>query len=613
MPDRQLWLGQLINVTRAAGGAIWQQRASHSPVVLVQIGLGEESLEQAQRQWPGHAEKLQEVFESGRAKAMNAQFEQGPGLPATTLRLMLLPLPEVQGVLELFFTQGEITLPEVEQALATFRLTANRTPAPASEANAGLAEAYAEWLSRVHAHLGFAETCFALANESRVWAGCDRVSLATCDSIGARLQAISGLENFDRRSEAVRALEHCLAELISQSVTSDETWPECFDSAGDAVPALATYAQQAGAARVLVVPLVGKEPSARNVPLGLLVFENFRGTSPSRSAREIQFLAPQASRALEHAFEYQRARAGLWHRTAAALTGGRFNKSAAVLCLLGLAAAGLTLIPAPVIISGTGHLEPALQHDLFANANGIVEELFVRHAQPVAAGAPVLRLHSPELDLEISKLTGELVTVTQQIADLETLRGERRPNDQIQSANELAARGEEYKTVKHGLEQQLAILKRQQQELTLTSPIQGHVLTWELEQLLLDRPVNRADRLVTVADLTGPWEARLQVDYRDIGPVLAAIADKTASVSFVAADDPAVRHPATIQDVAPRLQTEPGSGPVLLLTAGFERDSSSPELRPGSVVQYRIRCGRGPIGYVWFRRLLDRVQGWWNL
>ena len=197
---------------------------------------------------------------------------------------------------------------------------------------------------------------------------------------------------------------------------------------------------------------------------------------------------------------------------------------------------------------------------------------------------------------------------------MEKLRTDPRRAAELQkTANELAARGEELKTVEKSLQQQLDQLAQQSADLVLLSPISGEVITWNLKSLLAeDRPVSRADRLLSIANLSGAWKAKLHVDHRDIGPVLDAYDQKIISITFVTADTPESPKAATITEIAPTVTTDAISGTTLVLEAKVDR-KTIPEIRPGTTLLFRIDCGEAPTGYVWFRRLIERIHSWWTL
>jgi hypothetical protein len=234
------------------------------------------------------------------------------------------------------------------------------------------------------------------------------------------------------------------------------------------------------------------------------------------------------------------------------------------------------------------------------------------HGDLVAADDVLIRLRSPRLKLERTELEGRRRTTEQQIADLAALRGGREPRGDVRPLNqaELAARHEELNSILESLDKQLAALAKQEQELTLHSPIPGRVLTWNVEQLLAGRPVQAGQRLMTVADINGPWIAEVRVPDRDIAHVEAARqVGQPVRVSLLAATDLSTRRSGTVKEIAQSVTQDPLEGPVVVVTVAVESQPGV-EPRPGATVYPRIHCGRRSLGYVWFRRLYERVASW---
>ena len=75
----------------------------------------------------------------------------------------------------------------------------------------------------------------------------------------------------------------------------------------------------------------------------------------------------------------------------------------------------------------------------------------------------------------------------------------------------------------------------------MTSPIDGQILTWDVEpQLLESRPVQRGQVLLAVGDLAGPWQLELRLPDDHAGYVLEAeqTIDPKLDVDFLLATDP---------------------------------------------------------------------------
>ena len=139
----------------------------------------------------------------------------------------------------------------------------------------------------------------------------------------------------------------------------------------------------------------------------------------------------------------------------------------------------------------------------------------------------------------------------------------------------------------------------------MRSPLDGQALTWNLQELLDARPVQRGQALLTVADLDGPWELELHVPDHRAGHVLAAREALRADldVSFALAAEPGTVYQGHIEDVALSTELDEADGATVLVTVAFDRDEVQ-GLRPGATVMARIHCGRRSLGYVWLHDLV---------
>jgi hypothetical protein len=152
-------------------------------------------------------------------------------------------------------------------------------------------------------------------------------------------------------------------------------------------------------------------------------------------------------------------------------------------------------------------------------------------------------------------------------------------------------------------------LAGQRQALEVRSPTDGQVLTWDIERLLAARPVQRGDRLLTVADLAGPWELELRIDDDQAGHVLAAgsLQPEPLRVSFHVATEPGVRYAGRLRAIGTATEVDDAGRPTVWATVALDDAPAQPQ--PGATVVAKIHCGRRAIGYVWLRPLFETVQG----
>jgi hypothetical protein len=138
------------------------------------------------------------------------------------------------------------------------------------------------------------------------------------------------------------------------------------------------------------------------------------------------------------------------------------------------------------------------------------------------------------------------------------------------------------------------------------------VLTWSTEELLVRRPVRRGQKLMTVANVDGPWILELQVPDSEIAHVQAGrtAASSGQRVTFMLRTQPGEEYQGTVRQLATTVSEDPDpseGAPSVLVTVDIDRQAV-PNLRPGASVSARIDCGRRSIGYVWLRQLWEAIQ-----
>jgi multidrug efflux pump subunit AcrA (membrane-fusion protein) len=176
--------------------------------------------------------------------------------------------------------------------------------------------------------------------------------------------------------------------------------------------------------------------------------------------------------------------------------------------------------------------------------------------------------------------------------------------------NQLASEQEELRQLLASQQQQLATLRRQREKLVVRSPMDGQVLTWDLEKSLSDRPVQRGQLLLSVANLNGPWVAELDVPDGEIGHILKARSSPDDTpVTFQLATNRGSDFQGVIRRIASRTETGADDRPVVRVTVDVDEKSIG-ELRPGATIFAKINCGKRKAAYVWFHKVVEAVQSW---
>ena len=627
----RMLLDRIVPAVGVCGGSLWTARRPHELRLECQLNL-EKNAGADLPVW--RAPLVEEVLASGEPRVVPPGIvtlsgqSGGESSDCTHILQPFLPGLRTPGVIELV-RRGNVPAAEVHGYLRILAALAELIGD--YDHNGELSELRANervWQQgelfalRVHASLDLKRTAYLIANEGRRLLECDRVSVVMRRGTTFRALVISGVDVLERRGQLVRRLERLAARAAA---TGDPVWycDGLADFPAEIEQPLHEYLDESHCRVLAIVPLFERHDDgdrAKAEPLGVLFIERFQTSiADARLRSRTSAMAGHAAIALANARAHSQLPLSSVGR---ALAKVRWLAEARQLSrtLLALAAASsivaaLALVPADFDIEARGELQPQLRRDVFASDDGVVSELLVDHGHVIRKGEPLVVLRKPQVDLEYSRVVGEMQTAEKRLAAVQAERLTNVPAapDTRRNSHQLTADEEELKKLLEGLRDERALLELQRSELTVRSPLDGQALTWNLKELLEARPVQRGQTLLSVADLDGPWELELHLpDYR-AGHVLAARSEAGGEldVTFVLASEPGTEHRGKITNVGLTTELDDKSAPTVLVTVHFDRDTVA-GLRPGATAIAQIHCGRRSIGYVWLHDLFEAVQShWW--
>jgi multidrug efflux pump subunit AcrA (membrane-fusion protein) len=483
----------------------------------------------------------------------------------------------------------------------------------------------------VHRHIDLEPTAFAVANEGRRVIACDRLSVLVKSGSGCRLLAASGTSRVECRSVAARRLEE-LARLVRPLGE-----PAYYtDGQSDALPIVADtlqqHAEESHARQIAVLPIarpdigavgVARPRSQRAMPLFVLIAEQFDARHGDLDRDRVVEVGQVCATALDNAWQIDQLPLRSLLRplsVAKQSIAAHFTRWMLVATCAAAALAALVVIPADFLITAPGTLQPVVRHDVFAPRSGLVDEVLVTHGADVTAGQPLVKLRDPQLELDLKKVSGEIETVTRQLDAARATKSSRDVRDgPAADIYRLSSSEREFEQQLTNLQQEQTLLLHERDNLIVKSPIAGRVLTWDVGNRLVARPVERGEVLVTVADLSADWQLDLDVADDRIGHIAAARAaiqrDLPARFRLHSDDTP---HTGRIKEVSTTADLNPNNKsrttPTIRATVAFDKsqlsDAEQRELRPGITAQAEIECGRRSLGYVWLHDIWDTIIGW---
>ena len=489
-----------------------------------------------------------------------------------------------------------------------------------------------DYLLSLQRSLDLNEVANVVVNDGRILLGVDRVSLAMRSGRKTRIRAVSGQESVHPRGNLIRTLNN----LTDKVIKSGE--PFRYDGSIGNIPQqleepLADFIQESGTRFLLIAPLLEperlvkpEEPMGggpvKKVPrekIGALIIEQMSSSQPSTQLKStldavIDHVAAAAHNAQAHSSIFL---LPLWRSTGRFfewLKGRRLAMACAILALLGAAIAALVVVPWDYRVDGTGRLMPVTQREVFAPWDGQVYELYVEGGEHVVKDQPLMKLNNDELKAELAKVESELQEKQKLLHSLKAQAddAEKKGN----TDDRLKAKGKALETQVEidGAKMQREILQERLKKLTVLAPIDGIVTTFQVQQLLENRPVKRGDLLLQVMDEKGDWQLELEIAEHRVGRILKAQQElgESLPIEYRLLTSPESSFQATLKSLATRTVTAEEEGSVLEARASLD-ENKLPSRAIGADVRARIGCGKSCLGDVLFGDVIEFIQKylWW--
>ncbi len=498
---------------------------------------------------------------------------------------------------------------------------------------------------QIHGTLDLKETSYAVVNDGKRLVGCDRLSVALKISGRTMVEAVSGQEVVEQRSNLVRELTRLCKAVIRSG--EDLVYTGSTDGfAPDLRDALEMYVDESGSKVVIVTilhkpgtgPEADEKEDREKVPFGCLVAEQIGDElAPTDMHARTEVVSRHASTALWNSQEHHKiflkpvlkAMGSPWR----IFRGRTLAKIGAVLAGVLALVLIMAFVPCSLTIEGHGSLLPEERCKIYTPPvlGGRVREVLVHHGDHVKKGDVLVRLESPELDKELRGLIGDENKAETQKQYL-TRQAQRATRAQSgggeQDFYQINAQLSEATLTAKNARERIEIIQEQQESMVVRSPQDGIVTTWEAKKNLIGRPVDVGTELLQIASTEGEWLLEVEVPDDDMGPVLAAKQKlqediqagrkkegDTLKAYFVTMTDPEHRYHGFVRKVAPSAENVAESEQyknrhVVKVTIGFPEEvrheylyrNQIKEMRPGAEVRAKVDCGTTNLAYYLLRK-----------
>lgn len=641
----------------AIGGVVWILQEGAGLQLQYQVNLRQSGLAESEIKQRQHGRLLQQVIEKGEPVLVPPHSgtsgggdddDQAAANP-TDFLLVIAPIVSdqgVEGLVEIFQRTG--ARPTTQKGYLRFL---NQICELAGEYvksrrlkhfthKQSLWEQLEAFTSLVHQALDSRETAYTIANEGRRLIGCDRVTVALKKGTKYDISAISGQDTFDKRSNVVRLLRNLVTAVAR---TGDDLWfdGDTSDLAPQVEKVVNAYVDESHTKQLAVLPLreaeeeeevpgERKEKKRENI-LGAIVIEQLVDQQqPEGMLQRIDVVRRHSSTSLANAQEFEGLfLLPLWRtlgKTKLLLTARNLPKTIGVLLAISAAIFAMCTVPYDFTVIADGKLLPEVRQDVFASIDGKVIEIPVDTGDQVAQGQLLVKQRSLDLEAQLIQLNGEYKKTLEEITStgnqLQVLSSSEENEREQVEREQLLGRLEQLAQTKFSLEEQQRVLDQKQERLSVYSPIQGKVVSWDVQENLKGRQVATGQRLMKIADTSSPWELEIYVPEAKMGHIVERLQTLRADdpqaqleVEFVLATHTGEPITGRVVRIDTSAEVHDDDGNSVRMRVAFPQEAlralvSDPttELKVGADVKAKVLCGKRAIGYVWFSDLFEFVQ-----
>ncbi len=482
---------------------------------------------------------------------------------------------------------------------------------------------------QVHNSLNPTEVAYIVANEGRRLIECDRVSVAVKTGRKFAVEAISGADVVEKRSNLVQLMRKLVEEVVKwgerlvYSGSKDDTLPP------GVLDALDNYLAESTSKLLVVLPLHDEREGEddKKPARSVVVVESFEPPAASEQMiARMEVVGRHATSALYNAVEHKRIPLRFLWLPLAKLQEGLGGKTRAIIYSVAAAVVLLLLVlifvPYPLKMDSKGQLLPEDRRYMYSPVAGHIIGFAagLEPGSPVSSGQDVILMFDVDLQQKLLDLQGQ---IREDKTAIEALAGlAAKTNDAAERAR-LNSEREQKQAELLGKQAQLEAkmgrtnsVQGQPGFFWLKAPITGTVVTSDFREQLTNKYVKPSDQLLRVGDKDRAWEIELKIPQKHIGQVLRAFKSKDdeLDVDILLSTMPTQTFRGKLSrdkiggEAAPNRDENNESEPVVLAYVrvdgpGIPESQRVPrsELQGvGTEVHAKVRCGNRAMGYSLF-------------
>jgi hypothetical protein len=648
------FLKRLLQALAAPAGVVWLITQQGNLQLQYQINLREIGLDRSEDDRESHGELLRQAMTKAQPAILPPRSGLGPkegrrtAAPGNPTDYLILIAPimvdkQVVGLVEVF--QDPKRGPDAQRGFLQFMVKM-----------AGLAGGYARnhqlrqmvgaqqvWTQmeafarQIHSSLNPTEVSYLIVNEGRRLIECDRVSIGVRKGKKSKVEAISGADVVEKRSNLVQLMRKLFdavlawGEKLVFTGTKDDSLPP------DVLKALDNYLAESTSKLLVCLPLRDdRETNKKTPPRSVIMMEVFEPTSsPEQLVARLEIVGKHATTALFNATEYRRIPFRFVWLPVAKLQDGLGGKAKAItlavtLCLIALLVA-MIVVPYPLKMEAKGQVWPRLRPFIFPPVACQVKSFpdYIRPGVRVGKDQVIANVLAPDYAQETTKLKADIEGYQKQLVVLNSVLSNPNPpadaiQRKIETQTQLDAKTKQLKL----LHDMLGVDPRYPGYLDIRSPYDGVILTPDFReknqgQFLKEfQPLMRIGGYDPKNNKVSDWELELKIQQRYVGHILTAFQrmkpGQELDVDILLSSEQTRMYKGKLarNKISPEATANKDDNnetePVTLAWVRLSGDDIDPayQMKPdqlvaGLDVRTRIRCGNRPMGYSLFFGLFE--------
>jgi len=637
------FLQRVLSAVAAPAGAVWVRTPQGHLQLQYQVNLRQVGLDRSEADRQTHDELLRLSSQMARPQMFpprsgTGQSEDGKPAPGNPTDYVILMAPilidkQVAGLVEIW--QDADRNPNAQQGFLQF-ITRMAELASAYTRNHQLRQMVGQqtlWTQleafarQIHSSLNPTEVGYLVANEGRRLVDCDRVSVAQRRGKKTAVEAISGADVVEKRSNLVRLMATLFnkvliwGEKLIYQGTKDDSLPP------GVLQALDAYLAESNSKLLVILPLKDdRESEGKKPPRSAIMMECFDpAVAPEQLVARLEVVGRHATSALYNAAEHRRIPMGFIWRPIAKVQEGLGGKTRAI--VLGVSAAvvalvaAMILVPYPLKMDAKGQLLPKERRYIFSPVEGRIVEFRVKPGQDVYQNDPLVLMYDTQLETKMIGLQGEINAAKAEAEAQRLLLNSAKPEEKYKTSADKVSK------------ESTALLKQQELDairqrvnadparfgyFLLQAPIAGTVLNGTFEEELTNKDMKPNEPILRVGNKSGTWEIELKILQKHIGQVLhayGALNTKELDVDLVLRSSPTKTYRGKLArrdiggEATPNRDDNNEAEPVVLAYVRIDGDDIDPAQRiphddnflvTGTEVVAKVRCGQHAMGYSLF-------------